>query len=341
MAFKVIDVSKHQGTIDFNKIKEENLYGVILRCGYTGYGSSKSKQKDEKFEENYKGFSSINVPIGVYWYSCASSVNEAKEEAKLCLEYIKDKKIQLPVFFDTEDEHHQRELSRSELSNIVKTFCEEIENAGYYCGIYASTSWFNSELDMNYLNVYDVWVADYRGYNGYNGNCGMWQYSSKGQIKGINGNVDLNYCYKDYINIIKNNNLNNLNGKTNVEETIKPIPNTYIVKQGDCLWNIAKKYLGNGSRYVEIMTLNNLTSDVIHAGDVLKLPSNGSTIVTNNNITVGQKVSFDYLYKDSYGNGKVKSSLKSGTITKIVDTSRKAPYLVNNGSGWLSKDLIK
>ena len=121
MSYKVIDISKHQGSINFDEVKKENLYGIILRCGYTGYGSSKSKQKDEKFEEYYKECERLKIPVGVYWYSCASSVNEAKEEAKLCLEYIKDKKIQLPVFFDTEDEHHQRELSKSVLSNIVKT----------------------------------------------------------------------------------------------------------------------------------------------------------------------------------------------------------------------------
>ena len=340
MSYKVIDISKHQGSINFDEVKKENLYGIILRCGYTGYGSSKSKQKDEKFEEYYKECERLKIPVGVYWYSCASSVNEAKEEANLTLEYIKDKKIELPVFFDTEDEHHQRELSKSVLSNIVKTFCEEIENAGYYCGIYASTSWFNSELDMNYLNVYDVWVADYRGYNGYNGNCGMWQYSSKGKINGINKNVDLNHCYKDYINIIKNNNLNNLNGKIEVPETVKPVPQTYVVKSGDCLWNIAKKFLGRGSRYTEIMSLNNLTSDVIKPGQVLKINTT-STVVKNDNITIGDTVSFDYLYKDSYGNGKVKSSIKSGIVTKIVDTSRKAPYLINDGAGWVSKDLIK
>lgn len=229
MELKYIDISEHQKKVDFKKIKEDGVQGVILRCGYTGYGTAKSKQKDSRFEEYYKGFTEVGLPIGVYWYSCAVTEEEAIKEANLTLEYIKDKKIELPVFFDTEDNHNTKKYSpisqytigRTKLTKVTKAFCETIENAGYYVGIYASTSWLNNQLNMNDLKAYDVWVAQYSSKCQYKGNYGMWQYSSKGKVNGISGNVDMNKCYKDYPAIIKNA---GLNGFTATKQESKPTP---------------------------------------------------------------------------------------------------------------------
>ena len=208
----VLDVSYHQGAIDFWKMKNAGVEGVILRCGYTGYGSAKTKQKDVRFEEYYKGAREAGLPVGVYWYSCASTEAEAIEEAKLTLEYIEGKQLDYPVFFDSEDTHWQRPLSVAELSRVAKAFCETIENAGYYAGIYASTSWLNSEVDMSFLKNYDVWVAHYGvSKPSYKGNYGMWQHSSKGsgKVYGTSSEyVDMNLCYKDYPAIIKKAGLN-------------------------------------------------------------------------------------------------------------------------------------
>lgn len=207
----VLDISVHQGKVDFNKMKAAGVKGVIIRCGYTGWGSTKSKQKDAKFEENYKKAKEVGLPVGVYWYSCASTEAEAIEEANLTLEYIKGKQIDYPVYFDSEDSHWQRPLSASELSKVAKAFCETIEKVGYYVGIYASTSWLNDELDMSFLKDYDVWVAQYNTRCTYTGNYGMWQYSSKGNgaTYGCSSTyVDMNHCYKDYPTIIKKAGLN-------------------------------------------------------------------------------------------------------------------------------------
>ena len=207
----VLDISVHQGKVDFNKMKAAGVKGVIIRCGYTGWGSTKSKQKDAKFEENYKKAKEVGLPVGVYWYSCASTEAEAIEEANLTLEYIKGKQIDYPVYFDSEDSHWQRPLSVSELSKVAKAFCETIEKAGYYVGIYASTSWLKDELDMSFLKDYDVWVAQYNTRCTYTGSYGMWQYSSKGNgaTYGCSSTyVDMNHCYKDYPTIIKKAGLN-------------------------------------------------------------------------------------------------------------------------------------
>ena len=207
----VLDISVYQGRVDFNKMKAAGVKGVIIRCGYTGWGTTKSKQKDANFEENYKKAKEVGLPVGVYWYSCASTEAEAIEEANLTLEYIKGKQIDYPVYFDSEDNHWQRSLSISELSKVAKAFCETIEKAGYYVGIYASTSWLQDELDMSFLKDYDVWVAQYNTRCTYTGNYGMWQYSSKGNgaTYGCSSTyVDMNHCYKDYPTIIKKAGLN-------------------------------------------------------------------------------------------------------------------------------------
>ena len=220
MALNYIDISKYQSNVDYAKASK-GLDGVILRVGYTGYGNSKSKQMDPLFEKHYKGFSEQGVPIGVYWYSCASSIKEAQEEARLTLEYIKGKKIELPIWFDTEDTHHQKPLSVQTLTDIVIAYCTVIENAGYYAGVYASSSWLGTELDMDELKGIDVWVAHYGVKKpAYAGDYGMWQYTREGKVDGIVGNVDKNYAYKDYKAIIQKAGLNGLHATNELKAEI-------------------------------------------------------------------------------------------------------------------------
>ena len=249
---KAIDISYYQKNVDYKKVKESGIEMVILRAGFTGYGINKLKNKDKLFEEHYNGFKNVGIPIGVYWYSCAYTEEEAEEEALKVLEIVKNKEIELPIFIDVEDNHditksglakqNQYELSRNELTKVVARFCEIIEKNGYYVGIYASTHWLNKKLDMNILKRYDIWVAHYNVKKPtYNGTYGIWQYTSKGNVSGINGNVDLDYIYKAYPDIIRNKGLNNLSqkkyDKNNSEENIY-----YKVQKGDNLTKIAKKY---------------------------------------------------------------------------------------------------
>lgn len=215
-----VDVSKHQKTIDYVKMSK-CIDGVIIRCGYTGWGTSRSKQKDDLFEKHYKGFSEQNVPIGVYWYSCAISEAEAIKEAELTLEYIKGKNISLPVWYDTEDDHNQIKLSKQALSKVALAYCKTIEKAGYYVGIYSYTSWFNNQLDVSMLKDYDKWVAHYGvSKPNYSGSYGMWQYTSSGRVDGCNSDIDMNKVYKDYAKIIKDNKLNN-QGSLSTEQELE------------------------------------------------------------------------------------------------------------------------
>lgn len=209
---KGIDISEHQAPslIDYDKIARQISF-AILRVGFTGWGTGSSLNADQSFEKHYTELSKRGVPIGVYWYSCANTPEEGVAEAKKLLDLIKGKKIEYPVYWDSEDNHHQRPSSKAALTAAARAFCETIEKARYYVGIYASASWLYSELDMVALKDFDVWVAHYGvSTPGYRGAFGMWQHTSSGSLDGYAGRLDLNIAYKDYKAIIKAAKLNHL-----------------------------------------------------------------------------------------------------------------------------------
>ena len=224
-----IDVSKWQGNIDWNRAKKVIDFAMIR----AGYGKEKS-QVDKCFHTNIKNAQANGVPVGVYWYSYARTVEEAKTEARVCLDTIKGYKLEYPVVFDIEDSS-QITLSKQVLTDICKAFCSEIEKAGYYAMIYANCNWLRNHLYSDELLAkYDLWLAHWHvkepAYE-----CGIWQTTDKGIIDGISGNVDLNTAFKDYPGIMKSK---GLNGFTKGE----PKAVNYTVQKGDTLWDISKKY---------------------------------------------------------------------------------------------------
>lgn len=186
---KGIDVSEWQGTIDWSKVKDEVDF-VILRAGYGRLAS----QKDKKFEENYAECVKYNIPKGVYWFSYAKSADEAVLEAEACLECIKGKKFEYPVWFDFEE---TRQARADIASNVIPAFIEKVSNAGYNCGLYSYYSMLKNIIPSYISGRYDIWLAHYASSTSWN-NKTMWQYSSTGRVNGINGDVDMNYCYKEY-----------------------------------------------------------------------------------------------------------------------------------------------
>ena len=206
MASHGIDVSKHQGVIDWSKVKTDF---AILRAGFGRYTS----QKDTQFERNYAGAKAAGIPVGAYWYSYAKSVEEAREEAKACLQVLQGKQFEFPIYFDIEDST-QGNLGKAVLTAICEVFCDTLEKAGYFAGVYASNFWFTSKLDHARLaSKYTIWLADYRA--GYNKTLvrNMHQYTSNGHVDGISGRVDMNTCALDFPRIIKAAGLNGY-GKT-------------------------------------------------------------------------------------------------------------------------------
>lgn len=192
MKRKGIDVSKHQGTIDWKKVKNDGVEFAIIRIGYGG----SAPVKDAKFEENYKYARANGLDVGVYIYSYADTLTDAKTEANAVINWLGGRDLELPVYFDIEDKK-QSILGNTLRTNITKTFCEMIEGAGYWAGIYANKSWLTSKLNMNELNAYTVWVAQWANTNTYKGPYAMWQYTSDGSVNGISGRVDMNYQVKE------------------------------------------------------------------------------------------------------------------------------------------------
>lgn len=217
-----IDVSEHQGNINWSLSAKEADFAIIR----AGYGRVIS-QKDKQFENNYKGCKDNNVPCGVYWYSYATTEDTARLEAQVCLQAIKGKKFEYPIYFDVE-ENSQFALGRDKVSKIIQAFCDEIEKAGYWAGLYMSASPLKSYVTPEVQKRYAVWVAHY-GVNkpSYDGDYGMWQYSSTGRISGINGNVDMNNAYIDYPELIK---AAGLNGFTKSEPVPEPVPEKKTIK---------------------------------------------------------------------------------------------------------------
>lgn len=265
-----IDVSKHQGNIDWKQAKSEIDFAIIR----AGYGREIS-QKDPTFEVNYKGCKDNGIPVGVYWYSYAMTAEEARKEAEVCLQVIKGKAFEYPIYLDIE-ERKQLDLGRAKCTEIAQAFLEKVEKAGYWVGLYSSKAFLEAYFSEDIRSRYAVWVAHYLvSKTNYGGNFGMWQKAARGKIKGISGNVDIDECYIDYPTLIKKAGLNGLKAGTTTDNKPKEQSNytEYTVKKGDSLWGIAHSKLKNGSRYTEIKKLNGLKSDTIYAGQKLKIPT--------------------------------------------------------------------
>ena len=266
-----IDVSKWQGNIDWQKVKNSGIEFAILQEGYGQNGL------DTYFRQNVQNANQAGVPIGAYHYSYAKSAREAKEEAKSCLNNIKGYQFQYPICFDIEDPSQQT-LGKRTITDMIFAFCQELENNGYYAMVYCNAYWYNAFMYGEEVSKkFDMWIASW-GSTPPSISCGIWQKSDSGTISGISGNVDLDVAYKNYPQIMKSAGLNGFskedqNSNPTTPTPVEPVQKTYTVKSGDTLWAIAVKYLGNGTRYREIMKLNSLTSETIFPGQILKIPT--------------------------------------------------------------------
>nr|DAT69559.1 MAG TPA: hypothetical protein [Caudoviricetes sp.]DAT69568.1 MAG TPA: hypothetical protein [Caudoviricetes sp.] len=193
---KGIDVSRYQGKINWERVKEDGVEFAILRAGYGMY----ENQIDPTFEYNYTECQKYNIPVGAYWYSYATSVKEGQEEAEIFLKTINGKILELGAWMDQEYETSIQALSKQARTDICITFMEKIKAAGFRTGLYCSYDWIKNWLYPAKLQNYDKWIAQYSSNCSYSGkDLALWQYSSKGTIDGITGSVDLDYLYKDYL----------------------------------------------------------------------------------------------------------------------------------------------
>ena len=223
MELKLIDVSNHQGDIDWKTVKN-HIDGVIIRCGY---GRDIISQDDKRFIQNVESCLKYDIPFGVYLYSYATTnegaMNEAEHVLRLLQPY-KDK-ISYPVYYDLEE-------AGTEQGAVERAFifANIIESEGYWCGIYANQYWWRTYLKDG-LDRYTKWVAKYSDEkpSGISGTYDIWQYSSKGSVPGIEGNVDMNICYRDFPTQIKGNNLSEEKKEENKSEKVEIADGNIII----------------------------------------------------------------------------------------------------------------
>lgn len=208
MAKRGIDISSHQGYIDLTALKSQIDF-VIIRVGYGPKGSI-----DGKFKRNVDLCKDLGIPMGFYWYSYALDVEGAKKEANAFLKAIAPYTPEYGCWFDMEDADGYKKKngmpSNSTLQDICYAFCEKVENAGYYTGIYASSSWFNHQLAGDKLARFDKWVAQWPTSLGKQkglevkadsrSDLSLWQFTSLGKFSGYDGGLDTNYAYKTFPN---------------------------------------------------------------------------------------------------------------------------------------------
>lgn len=194
MAIKGIDVSEHQGKINWDKVKASGIKYAILRCGF---GMDIESQDDSYFSRNAKECERLGIPYGVYLFSYANTIEKAKSEAEHTLRLIKNKKITLGIWYDIEDNNTSGKVSKDMLENIIRTYCERIKEKGYRVGIYANLNWLKTKINASVQEEIPVWVAQYYSKCEYKKKYTMWQYSSSGKVDGISGNVDMNYLYDE------------------------------------------------------------------------------------------------------------------------------------------------
>lgn len=291
---KGIDVSEHNGTINWENVKNSGIEFVIIRLGWIG--NKNNHTLDKKFEENYNNAKLTGLKVGVYVYSYVEN-SEAMQSA---ISWIKNKLsgkiLDYPVFLDVEDAQISS-LDKETLTSLCKQFCLRLD--GFVTGVYANLDWFTNKLNVNDLTNYKIWLAQWANDYSKNFKIDMWQYTSKGTVSGISGNVDMNYC----LNCEEGENVTGLlslteiakkviageygNGEErkqkltsqgyNYEEVQNKVNELmsanssvqYTVQSGDTLTGIAQKYNTTVDKLVKLNNIKN--KNLIYTGQVLKI----------------------------------------------------------------------
>lgn len=232
---KGIDVSEHQGRIDWDRVKDKIDF-AILRAGF-GHNNI-----DKQFKRNIQECNRLGIPVGVYWFSYGYTEGMAKQEARYILEAIKSYRVEYPVFFDMEYDtlNYARKngvnISRRVATDMVKAFCNEIEKAGYWAGNYANPDFLNNKFYKDELVPrYTLWLAWYGAIesSAKKYGCTMWQYSDKGKILGT-GSTDMNYDYRNLAKAIRDKGLNHLGGSKPTHSKPKSSGYKLVSQHGTC-----------------------------------------------------------------------------------------------------------
>ena len=210
-----IDVSVYQGEVDWEAVKDSGVEFAIIRAGYGRH----LNQEDKYFDVNMQNAKAAGIDCGAYWFSYATTPEAAVLEADVFYEVIKDYQFEYPVFFDYETSA-QYMLKPEESTAIIQAFCKRMESYGYYVSLCSYVNFLNNRIEPTVFDDYDTWIAHYNvDVPDFEYDYGMWQYSCTGTVPGIDAEVDLNYAYKDYPQIMLNYDLNGFGERVTVTET--------------------------------------------------------------------------------------------------------------------------
>ncbi len=329
---KGIDVSSHQGNINWDEVKK-SIDFAIIRCGF---GNNLTSQDDNKYERNTQECERLNIPYGVYLYSYATTIEQANSEVEHTLRLIKNKKIEYPIFLDVESEV-QKALPLDTLNDIVYHYCQKLEEAGYYVGIYANLDWFVNRLNRPQLDKFDHWLAQWSSEPTYTKPFGMWQYTSKLTLSGIDGYVDGDIAYKDYPKLIREKGLNHL------EEENPPTRKFKVGDQVIFTGTLYKDSYGNGPGQNR-SNLNAIISRVNDNANATKpyninnglgwVSENDLKVSSGNELSVGDTVTIIAPGRASKdGSGKIAWGIGYKRTILAIDSQAPYPYRVGNETG--------
>lgn len=204
-----IDISRYQGAIDWEKVKKSGVDFVLLRSSI-GDGSTIVSGEDIRFSSNVVEAKKAGLMVGAYHYLWAETVEDAITEAQFFIKTISPYTLDFPAVLDFEEPSQQLNLTNEERTAIAIAFLEEVKRAGYYPMLYTNRSWAVGYLNMDELKDYEIWLAEWFPKPSYSGDFGIWQYTAYGSVSGIEGDVDLDVCYKNYRKIILDGGYNHL-----------------------------------------------------------------------------------------------------------------------------------
>lgn len=277
---KGIDISSYQNGLKLQKNNEYDF--VILRGGFTGWGTGVNYNKDTCFEDFYKQCKNNNIPVGCYWYSCADNYEKGINEANfLYNNCLKGKQFEYPIYIDIEDTHHQIKTKRG-TTDAIKGFCETLEKLGYYVGIYANSNWFKNYIYTDELNRYDKWLAQWTTNRPTFMSYGLWQNSDSGNVLGYKIDTDISYI--DYPNLIKSKGFNGYSNSPNTNQNTSNNSNNNTNKTITIGTKVKTTQTGNGASDGSSNTARSgITGKVSRIIKDAKYPY----LVSNNSIPIG------------------------------------------------------
>ena len=230
-----IDVSRYNGTIDWNKVKSAGVKFAILKTVSTNYSEFGGLYIDPAFERNYAECKRLGIPVGVYYFTYATLSSTTQKELSLLKKALAGKTFEYPIYIDVEADSVTKK-GKTVLTDRIIEALETIESWGYYAGYYTYRSFASKYIELDRLKAYDCWIADYGTNKGvkpypkskFTGPHGIWQYTSTGKVNGIKGNVDMNESYKDYPAIIKRAGLNGFGKTEAVKKTVDELAKEVI-----------------------------------------------------------------------------------------------------------------